>query len=156
MNWILLTVGVYRLYREKCSNLSEESYIPLHTVWEIHLDFRIKHLNDIIHHLTSDLIASITRSLASCELISLLKDLKGPKPAKQNKKDIIFAFNQKKKNDLWWRKSHVLTWETWEQYGGPQSIFHGERDHCSICHVWLGYQRSPEPLLWWWAHPGRT
>lgn len=60
----------------RCSDLSEESHVPFHTVWIILLDLRVKHLNDIIHHLTSDLIMPIAGTLAACVLVSLLEDFK--------------------------------------------------------------------------------
>ena len=63
------------------SHLFEESHIPLVPVWVALLDLRVEHLNDIIHHLTSDFITSIAGTLAARELVGLLEDLKGSKPA---------------------------------------------------------------------------
>lgn len=65
------------------SDLPEESHIPLDPVWVVLLDFRVKRLNDIIHHLTSDFITSIAGTLAPRELVSLLEDLKGSKPSQE-------------------------------------------------------------------------
>ena len=64
-----------------CSDLSEKSHVPLHPIWIVLLDLRVEHLNDIIHHLTSDLIAPIAGTQAASELIGRLEDLKGSKPA---------------------------------------------------------------------------
>lgn len=66
-----------------CSDLSEESHIPLHPIRVILLDLGVKHLNDIIHHLSSDLITSTAGTAAAGELVGLLEDLKRPKPAQR-------------------------------------------------------------------------
>lgn len=66
-----------------CSDLSEKGHVPLHPIRVILLDLRVKHLNDIIHHLTADLIKAAARTSAARELIRLLEDLKGTKPAQR-------------------------------------------------------------------------
>lgn len=66
-----------------CSDLSEEGHVPLHPIRVILLDLRVKQLDDIIHHLTADLIKTIARTSAARELIRLLEDLKGSKPAQR-------------------------------------------------------------------------
>lgn len=66
-----------------CSDLSEESHVPLHPVWVILLDLGVKHLDDIIHHLTSDLVTSVAGTLAARELVGALEDLEGSKPAQR-------------------------------------------------------------------------
>lgn len=65
-----------------CSDLSEESHIPLHPVWVTLLDFGVKRLNDIIHHLTSDLIMAAAGTPAARVLVWLLENLEGSKPAR--------------------------------------------------------------------------
>lgn len=74
-----------QLLSATCSYLPEESHIPLHPVWVILLDLRVKHLNHIIHHLASDLIQPAAWASAACELVRRLKDLKGSKPARRHR-----------------------------------------------------------------------
>ncbi len=62
------------------SDLSEESHVPLHPIWVILLDLRVKHLDDIIHHLTSDLVTPVAGTSTARVLVGLLEDLKGSKP----------------------------------------------------------------------------
>lgn len=69
-----------------CSYLPVESHVPLHPVWVILLDLGVKHLDDIIHHLASDLIQATAWASAPCELVGLLEDLKGSKPARRHRR----------------------------------------------------------------------
>ena len=66
-----------------CSDLSEESHVPLHPVGVILLDLGVKHLDDIIHHLPADLVTPAAGPPAARELVGLLEDLKGSKPAQR-------------------------------------------------------------------------
>lgn len=79
----LLVQVPFKLLSAMCSYLSEESHIPLHPVWVILLDLRVKHLNDIIHHLAPDLIQPTAGAAAACEFVRLLKNLKGSKPVQR-------------------------------------------------------------------------
>lgn len=45
--------------------LSEESHVPLYFVSVTLLDLRVKHLDDVIQHLTSDMILTIAGTLAA-------------------------------------------------------------------------------------------
>lgn len=71
----------FQLLSAMCSYLPVESHVPLHPVWVILLDLWVKHLDDIIHHLASDLVQPTAWASAPCELVRLLKDLKRSKPA---------------------------------------------------------------------------
>lgn len=66
-----------------CSDLSKESHVPLHPVGVILLDLGVKHLDDVIHHLPADVITSTAGPAAARELVGLLEDLEGSKPAQR-------------------------------------------------------------------------
>lgn len=68
------------------SDLSEESHVPLRPVWEILLDFWVKHLYDIIYHLTTDLIKPAAGTTATRVFVGRLEDLKGSKPAQRERR----------------------------------------------------------------------
>lgn len=80
----MCTVSCWEKVSLMCSDLSEESHVPLHPVGVILLDLRVKHPNDIIHHLASDLITSVAGTLATCVLVGTLEDLKGSKPVQRD------------------------------------------------------------------------
>lgn len=85
---LFLAIEQARVSVHEChlsSDLSEESHVPLCPVWEVLLDFRVKHLYDIIYHLTADLIEPIAGTAAARVFIGRLEDLKGSKPAQREK-----------------------------------------------------------------------
>lgn len=86
-----------------CSDLSEEGHVPLHPIWVILLDLGVKHLNDIIHHLTSDVIAPTAGTPAARVLVGLLEDLKGSEPARRehHRDKQLSCIHLKKPRQLW-------------------------------------------------------
>lgn len=134
------------------SDLSEESHVPLRPVWEILLDFRVKHLYDIIYHLTTDLIEPTAGTAAARVFVRRLEDLKGSKPAQREREREVNTNNP----NLGREEALFLTSGRWEQCGAPLSIFHGEDDRCSTHLVLHCCQRSQLTLPWLWECPERT
>lgn len=97
--------------RHSCSYLSEESHVPFHLIWVILLDLGVKHLNDIIHHLTSYFIVSTAGTPAARVLVGLLKDFKGSKPAqkKHHQDKQPYYAHSKKPRQQWQMKDNSVS-----------------------------------------------
>lgn len=137
--------------------LPKECSVPFHWVQMALLDLWIESFNDIIQHLGSYLIISITGSLPTCDFVLLFENLKRTKPT-QGKQDTNFSdFNknwtpsstQNKKKSLYIYRCKYFQHKTWYQCW-PDKGGSNAQHHWASLHAWIAVVKhiSHDPWVW--------